>query len=115
MVTPVGALGAGVGSGMASGMGAGATGVFAICFLTGSAGFAVGGGVSTLGAGGSINCDSSSTGTTSSAARISKPLCKVHINPTCNATTAKAMTALRLIAKRGAEGNVLAFIKKNQS
>ena len=96
VVTPTGALGEGVGSAMANGWGEGATGVVT-AFLTGVATtLGIGGSGATLGAGGSINCDSTATGTTISTARISRPLCRAHMNPTCSKTTASAMTALRL-------------------
>ena len=69
---PVGALTAGVGSLMAIGKGAATVGALAVAFFAG-AGAGGGGGV-TLGEGGSMNCDITTTGTTSSTARMSKPL-----------------------------------------
>ncbi len=68
-------------------------------FLMGAgvgAGFGAGGSGAILGAGGSMNCDSTATGTTISTARISRPLCNAQMNPTCKKTTASATTAFRL-------------------
>ena len=98
VITPTGALGEGVLSGIASGCGASKTGAFVTAFLTGATGAGrTGGACVILGEGGSINCDSTSAGTISSAVRISSPLCSAHINPTCSATTPRAMLALRLM------------------
>jgi hypothetical protein len=47
-----------------------------------------------------MSCTSISAGTTISAARINKPLCKAASRPTCSATTTEAIAALRL--RRGA-------------
>ena len=100
VVTPTGAFGDGVGSAMARGCGAGWVGALAATVFTGLGGVGgvtgVGGTGSTLGAGGSINCDSTSTGTTISAARIKSPLCNPQINSTCRTSTESAMMALRL-------------------
>ena len=55
-------------------------------------------------------CDSSSTGITTSAARINSPLCKAAIKPTCKATTASAMAVLRLTGRRRAGRSEMAFM-----
>ena len=92
-------MGEGVLSGIAKGCGAGRAGALGMAFLMGvgsAAGFGAGGTGSGLGKGGSTNCDNSSAGTKSSAARISRPLCSAQISPMCSATTATAITALRL-------------------
>src|SRR2546426_4922230 len=94
-MTPVGALGEGVGSAMASGCGWGSTGALVTVFFCSTGVGGAGGTGSTLGAGGSTNCVRISAGTTISAARINRPLCSAQINPTCSATTARAMTVLR--------------------
>ena len=84
---PVGALVAEVGSLMATGSGAATMGAlvraFLICVGAGGdgngSGVGVGvggrgGGSNSLGLGGSINCDITTTGTTNSTARFSRPL-----------------------------------------
>ena len=95
-MTPVGALGEGVGSAMANGCGCGSTGALVTVFFWTTGVGGAGGTGSTLGAGGSTNCVRISAGITISAARINRPLCSAQINPTCSATTARAMTVLRL-------------------
>ena len=55
-------------------------------------------------------CDSSSTGITTSAARINSPLCKAAIKPTCKATTASAMAVLRLTGRPRVERSGVAVI-----
>ena len=69
----------------------------------GNAGRAGGAGV-TCGAGGSMNCASTSAGTISSAARSTKPLCSAQISTTCNATTLAAIAVLRLRRGKGKTG-----------
>jgi len=110
-MAPVGVLGeSGAGAAMASGCGCGSGGDcgltigFATAFF-GSAGAGRGGGIGvgcTMGAGGSTNCANTSAGTMSSAARISSPVCKAQISPTCRPTTTRAIQALRLIEGLGA-------------
>ena len=77
-VLPVGALGAGVGSLMAMGSGAATTaGALVMAFLIcggGVGGGGGGGGGRTLGTGSSMNCDKMTAGTTSSTARVNRPL-----------------------------------------
>lgn len=96
-----GAFGAGVVSAIAKGCCAGG-GVTAL-FLAGSGGAGVGagegvggggggGGAGTMGFGGSMIWLIISTGTTSSYARTSSPLCSAAKPPTCSNTTALAIT-----------------------
>lgn len=84
MVTPVGALGAGVGSLMARGMGAG-VGLGACTFGAGLGGVGaggLGGGGATLGAGGAMNSLSNSAGTITSAALRTRPDCRAQMAAT---------------------------------
>ena len=105
----MGALSAGVGSLMAIGKGADRAGALTTdclaCGLTGEVRLGGAGdcgkGGATSGCGGSINCDISATGTTSSTARINNPLYRAHMKPTCSNTTDKAIAALRLMVGTG--------------
>jgi DHA1 family arabinose polymer transporter-like MFS transporter len=84
VVTPVGALGAGVGSLMAMGMGAG-VGLGACTFGAGLGGVGaggLGGGGATLGAGGAMNSLSNSAGTITSAALRTRPDCRAQMAAT---------------------------------
>src|SRR4051812_8447855 len=84
---------------MACGWGGGGNvGVFSLTTgcLTGT-GWAGGGGGG-VGLGGSMICDSISTGTMTSMARWISPCCKAHSAATWNNTTLPAMTTLRLKA-----------------
>ena len=58
----------------------------------------------TCGAGGSMNCASTSAGTISSAARSAKPLCSAQTSTTCSITTLAAMAVLRLRRGKGMTG-----------
>ena len=80
-----GALGVGTASGTASNVGATCvTGSGLVTgFLTVSGGGAsIGGDLGDMGLGGSMICANTSTGTTTSTARINKPVCKAQIAKT---------------------------------